>query len=371
VGITLALSSTLFLNGLAVQHQALLLRQMRFRAAAARQLAYNVVIFGVTVVAALLGASYWSLVIGQVAGMLVGVVTAWTAVIWWPSLPRRSADVRGLLSFGLGMSTFKIFDYLAVNADNVLIGRFLGADALGLYGRAYGLFAAPMQQVIIPVTGVARPMMSALWGDPARYKSYYLKVLNGMCYVVMPLVVVLAVLADNVVLVMLGSPWLKAAEVFRWLAIVGFLQVVGYTNGWLYATSGRAWAYARWATISRPIIVMAFACGLPWGIEGVAIAYACAQLILTPFEIAQAGRGTPVALRDVLTVVIRPTVLAGVAGIAALAVQLASTGSGLAPLMAGTSAATCAAGAVALAWPACRRELLGMAKVVAQRRGTE
>ena len=355
-GITVALSVSFLLSGLAVQHSALLLRQLRFRAAALRELAVVVVQIAVTLGGALVGWGYWSLVAGSLAGGVALVVAVWLAVPWRPGLPSRGADVRTMISFGGGVSTFRLLDYLATNMDNLVIGRFLGAAPLGLYSRAYNLLTLPLSRIHEPVANVVRPTMAALWTDPVRYRSYYLRALSGLCYLALPLVVVLAVLGRPVVLVMLGSEWEQSAVVFRLLAVVGVLQVVGYTNGWLYATSGRAWEWARWALVSRPVIIVSFLLGLPWGIEGVAAAYALSQCVLTPWGIARAGRGTPVSLPDVLRVVVRPAVLALGCGLGALAGLLLVDVAWQQLLLSMLTAA--AAGAVVLAFaPSMRAEI--------------
>ncbi|WP_298992213.1 lipopolysaccharide biosynthesis protein [uncultured Pseudokineococcus sp.] len=362
VGITLALSATFFLGGLTVQHQALMLRQLDFRAVAVRNLLATVVNVAVSIGVASAGGGYWALVAGQLAGSITTVIVLWRAVPWRPGRPVRRSGVRSLISFGGGISTFSLLNYASRNADNIIIGRFLGAGELGFYTRAYGLLMLPLTQIHGPVSNVVRPTLAGLWPEPARYRKFFLAALSGLTYMVMPLVVVLAVLAGPTVEVLLGDRWLPAAEVFRWLAVAGLLQTVGYTNGWLYATSGRAWAMARWALISRPIIVASFFAGLPWGITGVAVAYAAAQLVLTPIGIARAGRGTPVSLKDVVVVIVRPTVIAAVAGTTSVLVSfpVASAGAFTRLAVPGASAVAAAA-VVVLLWPSCRREVSRLA----------
>ena len=365
VAVTLAIAPTLLLSSLMVQHQALLLRQLRFRSVAIRSFIVGIAEIGLSIVAALAGLGYWALVVGQAGAALVSLVIVWSAVKWRPGRPVRRSGVRELVSFGGGVSTFRILDFASKNMDNIFIGKFLGADQLGLYSRGYGLLMLPLQQVHGPLANVVRPTMAGLWPEPDRYRRYYLGALSGLCFVVAPLVVVLAVLADQVVTVLLGPQWLAAADVFRWLAVAGLLQTVGFTNGWLYVTSGRAWAMARWALISRPIIILSFLAGIPWGITGVALSYAAAQLVLTPLGIARAARGTPVSLTDVLRVTARPGVLALVTGgvAAGVSLVLGDLSALLQLVLSGTAAALIAATLVA-AWPSARREVLGLIRSI-------
>ncbi|WP_432504961.1 lipopolysaccharide biosynthesis protein [Kineococcus arenarius] len=368
VGITLALSVTFLLGALTVQHQAILLRRLAFRTLALRSFTSGITEIAVSVAAAFLGAGYWSLVYGQLAGVVLNVVVLWSAVDWRPGRPRRRSGVRSFVSFGGGISTFRVLDYASRNADNLLIGRFLGADALGLYTRGYGLLMAPLQQIHGPVANVVRPTMAGLWKEPDRYRRYYLSALSGLCFLVAPVVVLLAVLAEQVVEVLLGRPWLPSADVFRWLSVAGLLQVVGFTNGWLYATSGRSWAMARWALISRPVLILSFVVGLPWGITGVAVAYAAAQLVLTPLGIARAGRGTPVSLPDVLRVAVRPAVVAAAAGLAAgLSWFLVPEQTALVQLLVRGGIGVLVAVGLVASWSSARREITTLVRSVRKR----
>ena len=368
-GITIASATTFLIAGLGVQHQALMMRRLMHRQVALRQLASVVVGIVVAVVAAFAGAGYWALVLQAIVQGVVQVLLSWVALPWRPGLARRRSGVREMLSFGGGVSTFQILNYLGRNADNIIIGFFIGAAPLGVYTRAYGLLTAPLQQIHAPVARVMRPTMGALWVEPERYRKYYLTVLAGLCYVCMPLVLVLAVLADDVVDVMLGDGWAESATVFRWLAVVGLVQTVGYTNGWLYATSGRAWEWARWGLISRPVIIASFFVGIPWGIQGVAAAYAAAEVVLTPIGIWRASRGTPVALRDVLLSVARPAALAVLMAVTALVVSELVDGGSLLTLAAAVPAAGLVGVAAGLLWPTVRRDVLSMLGSLRTRKG--
>src|SRR5262249_32251058 len=69
------------------------------------------------------------------------------AVPWVPGLPRRKCGVLSMLHFGWMATCNSLVVFLAWNTDNILLGRFWGADALGLYGRAYQLATLPVLQL--------------------------------------------------------------------------------------------------------------------------------------------------------------------------------------------------------------------------------
>ncbi len=369
VGVTAVVAVGYLINGFAVQHAALLARRMRFRAIALRSLLPRILSGAVAITAAAMGAGYWALVAQQIAAALFGVAFLWTAVSWRPAKPSRGTGVRPLLRFGAGVSVANILYYFSSNADNILVGRFLGAAPLGLYARAYNLFLVPIRQIHAPIGNVVQPVMAAILGEPARYRQFYRRTLGSICLVGMPGVAFLAVMSREIIAVLLGTRWLGAAEPFRWLAIAGLLQMISRTFAWLFTTSGRAKAMASWAAVSAPVTVAAFVVGLHWGITGVAASYAIIQSVLIVPGIWWAVRDTPVGLRDVAAAVWRPCVLAA-------AVAAVSTGARLAVPGIGPAAAVAVSGVLAVAcwlalvlrWPALRAEAAATLGTVRKRR---
>ncbi len=162
-------------NGLAAQHSALLQRAMRFVTQAKIDVLSLAVSSAVGVVMGILGCRYWSLVAMAVTCALVTMVLLWLAVQWLPGPPRRRCGLRSMLHFG-GLATCNGFVvFLAWNAEKLLLGRFCGADALGLYGRAFQLVTLPVQQLNTAVTGVAFPALSRIQQDASRLARSFLK----------------------------------------------------------------------------------------------------------------------------------------------------------------------------------------------------
>jgi PST family polysaccharide transporter len=359
VGVTSAMSVTFFITGFAVQHSALMSRRMEFRSIAWRNLLPRVISGALAIFfAAVFHAGYWALVVQQIVLALAITAFVWTALEWRPGKLRRGTGVRPLLRFGMGVSVANIFYYFSSNSDNILVGRILGTAELGLYARAYNLFLVPLRQIHGPLGNVVQPVMSAIVHDPDRYRQFYRRTLSAITLVGMPGVVGLAVLSRPFIEVMLGHRWLGAAEPFRWLAFAGFLQMVARTFSWLYTTSGRSKAMATWAMITSPLLVLAFAIGVHWGITGVAQAYAISQAVLILPAIWWAVHGTAVTMRDVRDAVWRSVVVAAVCGVAVLAIRVLLAGAAPAVTLVGGGAAGVVCWLAMLAcWPHLRGDL--------------
>ncbi len=321
VWITLALAGTMLFGGLTVQHQALLRRQMRFKALAIIEVVTMAFGIAAAISMALLDFGYWSLV-GMAAGSsLANSVLVWALCDWRPGLARRNCGAGSMLRFGGGLTGFNFLNYFTRNADNLIIGFAMGSGPLGIYSKAYNLLMLPIRQINAPVGSVMLPALSRLQDNPTRYRRAYLQAISAIAMVGMPVVVVAFVLADEAVAILLGPGWEQASSVFRWLAPAAFFGTLNVAPGWLCVSLGRADIQLKWAVISAPITVLAFIIGVQFGIEGVAAAFSASWCLAHYVFVAMSCKDSPVRQRDI-ALAIRPQVLssltATLAGLAAM-----------------------------------------------------
>jgi len=277
--ITVVLAFNFLLGGLAVQHRALLQRRMRFVALASIHIVSEITGVGIAIVSAKMGAGYWALVIMQTATAMVDAIGVWLASGWKPGRPDWHSGVRSMLVFGGNITGFNIVNYFARNADNVLIGRTWVAGPLGLYNKAYALLMLPLYQINIPLSSVAIPTLSRLYSDHLKYKEYYLKTISLITFVSIPLVVFFIVCSHALILLILGSKWVAAGEIFSVLGFSALVQPLYFTQGWLHVSSGRSDRYVRWGIANSVFVVLGFVVGLPYGPFGVAMSYAIVSWI--------------------------------------------------------------------------------------------
>ena len=300
LGITLALAGTALLGGLTIQHQALLRRQMRFGTLATLEVASLALKVGAAISLAALGYGYWALVVGQVTGALVTAIGVWIACDWRPSRPAKTGEeVRAMVRFGGNVTGFNIVNYFARNLDDMLIGRFAGKGALGLYQKAYELMMLPLTQVNQPISRVALPALSRLVSEPERYRSAYLRILEKVLLITVPLGVFLILTADWLVLAVLGDQWVEASSLLAVMGLMFFTQPLANSTGWLFLSQDRTSEMFRWGLVGSSLSVLSFLVGLPWGVFGVAASYSISGLIVrTPLLLWWVGRKGPVKTGD-------------------------------------------------------------------------
>jgi O-antigen/teichoic acid export membrane protein len=296
IPIIAVLSICFIINGLSVQHQSLMQRNMRFFAMGCIRIVSQAVTLLLTVILALRGWHYWALVGGSLASSVASTLTAFLLCPWLPGLMRKNTGVRKMLRFGAHMTGFNVINYFSRNADNLLIGKFIGPNALGLYTKAYTLFMLPIGQIRSPMNSVAMPVLSSLKDHPDRYIKYFQRFVDIMASLTIPLMIYCAFEADFLIRLLFGSQWLGAVSVFRILAIAGLIQPIYSTAGLVQISHGYSKQYFIWGCISAFVFILAFASGLPFGIEGVAGFYAAANYILFIPALIYCCRRTPIKL---------------------------------------------------------------------------
>jgi PST family polysaccharide transporter len=315
--LVIAYAGLFAVNSLGAQHGALLTRSMRFGALALADGGSVVVGFLVTALVAVVWPSYWAFFIGSAGSALFGLAVMWRSHPWTPSLPRPERSLRSMLGFGAGLTGFNIVNFLARNLDNILIGRAFGDSVLGYYDRAYKLLLFPLQQINFPLARVLLPMLARLQSDAPRYRSAYLRTLRLALISTLPGVAFSIVHAGSVIPLLLGEQWREAVEIFAWLGFASLVQPLNNLSGALYVSQGRTQEFAAYGFILSAIPILSFFLGLPFGVTGVAAAYAIAEVAKTPLVWWAATRKGPVSLRDIVETV-TPNVAATAASFAAL-----------------------------------------------------
>jgi O-antigen/teichoic acid export membrane protein len=299
VGITLVLSITFLLASSTVQHIALLNRQMRFKVLAMIDVVSMLTGYLTGIGMALWRYGYWALVGANVMQVTIKLVLTWTSSRWRPRLPSRHAQTWHLLSFGANITAGSLMYSLARGADSLLIGRFFGAGAVGLYSRASILLMRPLQQFTTPINAVLVPALARIQDQHDRYRRTFLQVFEAIALMSFLFTGLLLALARPITLAVLGPKWEPAAVIFAGFTIAALAYPLTTASTWLFASQGRGKDWVLTSSIVSGVTLCSFLVGLPFGPAGVAISYSAAcVLIELPFVYYIAGRRGPVSRKD-------------------------------------------------------------------------
>lgn len=306
LAVMLVLAAGFLFNAAGVQHGVLLQREMRFSAMALINTVSLVVSTAIAVGGAEAGYGYWALVAMTVTAPLISTIGFWLATGWIPGPPRRQSGIRSMMQFGGTITLNGLVVYAANNLDKILLGRFWGVDAIGMYGRAYQLINIPTDNLNSAVGEVAFSALSRLQGDPIRLRNYFLKGYSLVLALTLPVTIACVLFADDIIAVFLGPKWKDAAAIFRLLAPTVLVFAIANPLSWLVSAIGLVGRNLRIALLIAPTMIVGYSLGLSYGPNGVAFAYSAALAVWLIPLVAWCVHGTPISFRDIVIAVSRP-----------------------------------------------------------------
>jgi PST family polysaccharide transporter len=287
-------------GGMALQHRALINRELRFGTTATIDAASLLVGFLVSLALAIAWRNVWAIVLGTLAQALCAAgLSVWLSR-WKPGRPRRSKEFGSLLRFGANTSIYSVSTFFSQNAASILIGHFLGSAALGQYNRAQALFQMPTANFIQPLTQAAMPLLTRLRAHEDEYRTAYLSLVRKMCSVLIPFSIVLAFSAGPLVQALLGPNWYEAGLVLSALAPALIGTGFGISTGDLFVTQDRSPELRTLGLYDVGLRVGCVAFGSLFGLVGTALGFSLSTNAAVLLRIYISGRKGPVSAIDQL-----------------------------------------------------------------------
>lgn len=319
--ITLAVAPGFLINAAGVQHSALLQRELRYVALSAIDTLSQGTSVAVGITMAWHGYSYWALVVAALITPAINTVCCWIATGWIPGLPARGVGIRSMLNFGGTITLNGLVVYAGYNAEKVLLGRFWGADVLGLYTRAFQLINIPISSMNVAIGGVLFSALSRVQDDRARVRNFYLKGYSLLMAVTLPTTLFSALFAADIVAIVLGPKWSEAVIVFRLLTPTILVFSIINPTYWLLLAIGMQKRSLHIAFAIAPMVIAAYSIGIFYGPVGVAFSYSAVLSLGAWPLLIWCLHGTPVSLRDLLLAIKGPLLAGAAATVAAFLAQ--------------------------------------------------
>ncbi len=328
VALVLVIALNFILNSLCAIPRTLLEKELRFRSlfwvdATAISLS-GLIAVGM----ALSGFGVWSLVGQLMFRSFFLVVLLWSFNPWRPSLIFEKAAFQSAAAFGLPLMSTNSLNYWVRNADKLLIGKFLGDQALGFYNKPYTLMLFPLANVTQVISKVMFPSLAKIKDDKQLVKKGYLRVVRMVSLLAFPTSIGAFVMAEPIILGLYGPQWEGSVKILRVLSLLGVSQSIVALNGSIYQSQGATMIQFKWGLLFKLFIIAAIVSGLPYGTLGIAIAYTIASILTAIPNLLILGRVIPVRLRDVWQACCKPLLLSCLMGRAVYSF-LAWVGSGV------------------------------------------
>jgi O-antigen/teichoic acid export membrane protein len=317
--VAVGMSVTIFLTSTSVVHLALLKRAMRFSSVSAVETLGRGASVSVSIFLALAGWGYWALVAAAVVQPMIASIGAWFLCRWVPGLPRRVAGTGATLQFATHVYGWFSVNYFARNMDNVLVGWRFSAHALGVYKKAYDLFALSVGQFVAPLSDVAVSALSRLRRDPVQYRQWLISTLGVVAFLGMGLGAGLTLTGRDLIRLLLGTGWEEAGRIFTYFGPGIGIMILYCTHSWIHLSIGRADRWFRWGIVQFAVTGLLFILGLRWGPAGIAVAWSLSFWILTIPALWYAGRPIGLEVAPMFAVVWKYVLASLLAGCATAA----------------------------------------------------
>jgi len=257
--------------GISLVAEALLIRELKLRRLTAIEVTSYVAGYAVVAIAlAIYGLGTWALAFAFVTHMCL---KALLLLLLQPHSKRLAIDrqsAKDLVSYGGGQTFATLVNYGALQGDNIIVARWLGPAALGLYGRAYNLMANGVSLFAGVLDRVTFPAMSRIQNEPARLALAYRRGIAITTLGLAPISIFLYVVAPELITVMLGPRWEQVIRPFQILSLGILLRASYKFGGSVNRATGAIYPHA-WRQVWYAAAVLTGAwMGHFWGITGVA-----------------------------------------------------------------------------------------------------
>jgi PST family polysaccharide transporter len=266
------------LDGLNTVAKALLTRELQFRLYVALDVGSYIVGYAlVGVLLAWLGFGVWALVWANLAqeAIRTGAMFVATKHPVRPIWDLRAG--RDLLSFGFGHSMAQIGTLLSQQGDNFIVGRWLGAAALGIYGRAYNLMVMPASAFGRIINRVLFPVMAQVQDERDRLAGAYERALAIVALLSLPISVFLWVVAPEFIPIILGPAWGEVVMPFRLFSIGLLFRMSSKISDACTKAAGEVYRRAVIQFAFAGMVVVGAIIGQRWGVGGVAVCVSIAM----------------------------------------------------------------------------------------------
>ncbi|PKQ63116.1 colanic acid exporter [Labilibaculum filiforme] len=261
----------LTINSFGLIHLVKFKIEMNFKAIAQIVVIANFLSAIVGIGMAILDYGVWAL-----AGQIIGIyffrtVLFWIKSSWRPSFVFSIVSFKSLFQFGSKLLLSGMISQTFENIYLMVIGRMFSASALGFYSQAKKLQQVPVTTLAQVVGNVTFPAFSKIQDETEKLKQGFRKLIKLLVFINFPLMLGLAVVAEPLLVLILGEKWLPSVPYFQLLCIAGMIYTLHASNLNILKVKGRSDLFLYLEIIKKSIVVVAIVIGLNWGIMGLVV----------------------------------------------------------------------------------------------------
>jgi O-antigen/teichoic acid export membrane protein len=196
--------------------------------------------FIITIPLAILGFSYWSLIIGAICGQISNVIIMTIKSSWKPNFYYSFTILKKMFSFSVWSLVEGVSIWLTSWIDIFIIGSVLPTRFLGIFKNSTTLVNSFMALVTTSTIPILFSTLSRLQKNELYFKSTFLKAQKYISIIVLPLGIGVFVYRDLVTNILLGPDWNEASNVIGHWALTSSLVIIfGHLCSEAYRAKGK------------------------------------------------------------------------------------------------------------------------------------
>lgn len=312
VPIVVWLSLTMLPNAVKIIPTVLLEKELKFKRLVLPEVLPALVSAIGSVIAALLGAGVWSLVVRQLLYSFLGLI-----LLWWisPIKIRFEFDwkiFREIIDYGKHMITASLLLLVLYNIDNMIVGKIVGTTALGFYVLAFRIANLPVQEGSHVISKVMFPVFSKIQHDREALSAGFLKVIKFVSAFCAPISIGMALYTPDLIRIIYGEKWLAAIVPLQILTAYGFIRALGVPGGEIMKSIGKP-KFITFTVLIMLGTILPFVIPVArqYGIIGVSILMSVAMLCGNTFALSKTAQFLNLKFTALLYAIVSPLVLAG------------------------------------------------------------
>jgi len=235
-----------------------------------------------TILLALLGMRMWAIVLPIVLTVPLWIIVAYKSHSWRPNQPFTLYRWREIVDFGKNVLGVELLDKLRSNLDYLLVGGFLGVNALGTYFFAFNAGLGISLNVINVLTWPLLPHLCAARGNFEQLKDTYFSSVRTIALVIVPLVLIQSSLAPFYVPIIFGQKWVTAIPILILICLSALPRPFSNAAAMLLLAVDKADIDLKWNLIFTVIFAIFLITAMKWGILAVAAAVLISHLVAMP-----------------------------------------------------------------------------------------
>lgn len=269
------LSLTLVLSGVKNVQQAYVSRNMIFKLFFYSTLCGTVGAAIIGIVMAYLGFGIWALVAQQLFNATTDTFVLWITVKWRPKGLFSLKRLKSLLEYGWKLLLSALINTGYENLRALIIGKMYSSSELAYYNQGYRFPNVIVSNVNSSIDSVLFPVMSSVQDDREAVKQMTRKSIKTSVYVMAPLMMGLAFMADTVVRLVLTDKWLECVPFLRIFCITFMFYPIHTANLNAINAMGRSDLFLRLEIIKKVFGVALLISTMRFGV----MAMACSMLV--------------------------------------------------------------------------------------------